>query len=345
MSDESAALFLVAPDLAGPPTGGTRYNAELLGALGEVGVSAVRIGLDEARVAVRGGSRGRFLLDSLYLDELPALRSLGGEGARIFALVHYLPSLVRAALRGGDSRRDREAWRVETEAVAAASGFVVPSELLRGELERRGARPETILVLEPGIAVRPALEAPSLDRVRALLVGSLVEGKGVLGLFEALARELSAGDRFELCVVGSERAEPEYAQACRRAARETQALRGRVTFDGELAPREVRTRLHESNLFVSASLTESYGMALAEARAAGVPIVAREGGNVSAHVEPESGGELAPDDQGVARACVALSRNAGEHARRLTAARSWAHRARTVSWIEVARGVTAWILA
>jgi glycosyltransferase involved in cell wall biosynthesis len=49
-------------------------------------------------------------------------------------------------------------------------------------------------------------------------------------------------------------------------------------------------------------------MALAEARAMGLPIVAREGGNVANLVHVETGGSLATDHAELARAFIELVR-------------------------------------
>jgi glycosyltransferase involved in cell wall biosynthesis len=55
---------------------------------------------------------------------------------------------------------------------------------------------------------------------------------------------------------------------------------------------------------------ESYGMALAEARTMGLPVLAVSGGNVSAHVSAQSGGRLCADPSELAEACVELAADA-----------------------------------
>jgi glycosyltransferase involved in cell wall biosynthesis len=90
-----------------------------------------------------------------------------------------------------------------------------------------------------------------------------------------------------------------------------------------------------SNLFVSASIMESFGMALAEARTLGLPIVARAGGNVATLVHGGCGGELVTDPSELAAACLRLCRDAGEHRRRLAMARATALPPRP--WSEVGR--------
>jgi glycosyltransferase involved in cell wall biosynthesis len=96
----------------------------------------------------------------------------------------------------------------------------------------------------------------------------------------------------------------------------------------------VNQHIAESDLVLSASSMESFGIVLAEARTLGVPIIARAGGNVANLVGAESGGELVPDAAGVAAACVALARNPAELAARRVRARKHALSPR--SWRDTA---------
>src|SRR5690606_33710116 len=82
--------------------------------------------------------------------------------------------------------------------------------------------------------------------------------------------------------------------------------------------------LLDADVLLSASRMESYGMALAEARACGRPILARPGGNVAALVDPAWGGALVPHAAAVAESCVALARDRVELEARQR--RAWEHR-------------------
>ena len=100
-------------------------------------------------------------------------------------------------------------------------------------------------------------------------------------------------------------------------------------FLDEIPQAQVFDQLARSALLVSASRMESYGMALAEARAHGTPILARAGGHVAAHVDPAAGGQLVADEAELAHAFVALLRRPTELERRIGLAeaarqtRSW----------------------
>jgi len=93
--------------------------------------------------------------------------------------------------------------------------------------------------------------------------------------------------------------------------------------------------LAEAELLLSASVMESYGMALAEARVAGVPILARAGGNAASHVDASAGGELVASTPELVRACLELARTPARLRERIASARLHAPAAR--SWSEAAR--------
>jgi glycosyltransferase involved in cell wall biosynthesis len=80
--------------------------------------------------------------------------------------------------------------------------------------------------------------------------------------------------------------------------------------------------MQKSNLFLSASLMESYGMALAEARTLGLPIIAHRGGHVSSLVDPDAGGEVVDSVAQLAESLLRISRNPVDLSARWSAARS-----------------------
>src|SRR6185436_15069272 len=176
-------------------------------------------------------------------------------------IVHYLPSL----LRHGDELRLGDLTPAETNALRRADAFLVPSPYMKRTLERLLGELQlptsAILVVEPECEIRPAASAPPVDAARALVIANLVENKGILELLEALGRHLTPDDPLELRIAGGATSEPDYARKCRLSA---ERLGRPVVFEGELTPELVERRLHESNLFLSASKMESYGMALGE---------------------------------------------------------------------------------
>lgn len=340
------AHWFVAPPLDGPISGGTLYNRELIAALHDVGFAAGRIDLTEAARALDAGEPGLYWVDSLYLERLPELSRMARAGQAVGMLAHYLPSLVahgRAVSRA-------ELGADEAAAIDAAGAFLVPSAFMRSAIERLLLTPKPVGVVEPGVGSPravgggdcrgPAANGP-VTGVRAILVANLVPGKGIEPLLSALAVELTEADRFRLVVVGSTAADLTYARRCEELLASVRVLEPKVSLAGGASPERVAELMADGNLFVSASRMESFGMALAEARLAGLPIVARVGGNAAFHVHPDWGGELVASERELARACVRLCRNPVEHASRIARARAAAPSSAR-SWKDAAADFMAW---
>jgi glycosyltransferase involved in cell wall biosynthesis len=297
-------VVLIAPPVEGARTGGNLYNRGLVRALRGRGIVVEVVGVEGV---VDGDC---VLVDSLYLEALPAIGNGNGAGL----LAHYLPSLVAC----GEVPPAESLTEAERAAIAAASRFVAPSAFMASALTALGARGR-IDVIEPAVEIgarRPV--PPDGERLRAIVVANVVPGKGVLALVETLAPALRAGAPIELTIVGALDADRAYAEACIAAAAGLPSVR----FAGELAHEATLDAIAASTLFLSPSRMESYGMALAEARALGVPIVARRGGHAAAHVDARAGGELVDDEAAVAAACIALAGDRDALRRRWDAAQA-----------------------
>ncbi|MBL4687445.1 MAG: glycosyltransferase family 4 protein [Nannocystaceae bacterium] len=301
----------VVPPLDGPTTGGTRFNAELIAALRRRGEAV------QTSTSYRD-TPSLSWVDSLYLPEFPAWAARGSVGL----LTHYLPSL----LTHGARPPSESLQPFERESLACARAFMTPSVYLADELTALGVDPNKIGVVEPGVSpsARPAVrgihgevdhEAP----LQAVLVANVTPGKGILELLDAL---VSLRGRYVLRIIGSLEMDQPYVRRCHAV---TAARDGQVVFEGALPHAQCLTRVRESDLLVSASRMESYGMALAEARACGVPIVACEGGNVANLVMRSAGGCLTPDPQALAMALVALAEDRETLDARTTLARAMLH--------------------
>ena len=166
------------------------------------------------------------------------------------------------------------------------------------------------------------------------MVANLVPGKGVGPFLTCLAEQIRASDELQLTIVGGSALDSACAAECLALGKDAR-LRGRVRFMGQRTPDETLGQMAASNLFISASVMESFGIALAEARTLGIAIVARAGGNVATLVPGGCGGELVTGPAQLAAACLRLCRDAGEHRRRLELARATALPPR--SWSEVGR--------
>lgn len=341
----------VTPPLDGTPTGGTIYDRRLIEALVQAGVRAKRIDLDAARRAFADGAPGTLWIDSLYLGALPELVRDGAVTLPVGLVAHYLPSLVQK----GDAWTPRDLTPVERAALGAARAIIVPSPWLRDVLESTGYPRDRVRVVEPGVdkvGGAPSRVTSANAPLSALLVGNVVPGKGILPLLQALASCLAQATppdttptatprrapppipSFVLTIVGDLEVDAGYAAECREWAGAHPSLGAVIRFASALPHAEVFSKMRDAGVLVSASRMESYGMALAEARALGLPILARRGGHVSAQVDPALGGELFEDDVSLALALVRLSRDSDDlacrrgRAQRSLNLRTWSDAAR-----------------
>jgi hypothetical protein len=326
--------WFIVPDLDGPITGGTLFNRMLIEALRESGTACNVLSLAQApAVLTRVAPRDTFWVDSLYLDAFPGLVRAAAGTVPVALVAHYLPSLIVHG--GGTSLADLT--RAEAEALRVAAGFLVPSPFMRQIVERFAGAQCPIVHVEPGRLARGGVASPA-PPVRAVMVANLVPGKGVVPFLASLAEQISATDDVHLTIVGGSALDPPYAERCQRLGADRR-FDGRVVFEGVLSPVQTMARMETSNVLISSSVMESYGMALAEARTLGLPIVAVDGGNVAALVAPRAGGEVVSNAEDLVTACLALARDPAEHRLRIERARAHALPARP--WTLAARDFVA----
>ncbi|APR80068.1 Glycosyltransferase [Minicystis rosea] len=152
----------------------------------------------------------------------------------------------------------------------------------------------------PREAPRPA---PS-ETLRILYLGRLHPIKGLDNLVAACGALLRRGERrFSLTLAGS--GDPAYEETLRRAVRE-HAAEAHVTFLGEAKPSAKGGLFANADLFVMPSFTENFGLAIAEALAHGVPVIAGKGTPWSG-LESNDVGRWTPNDpESLADAIVSM---------------------------------------
>lgn len=298
------ALRFVLPAGSELVSGGNLYNQHLIAALRrrcEVRTLTVAEGL----AALAAGEPGRYFIDTLDMGAfLGCLQARRAHQQRIL-VVHLLPSM-RPDLDPADPEVARE-LAIERAALPCFDAFLTTSAYTSGLLRAAGVSEQAIMTVPPAppAGERPRRSAPAV--VRGLMVGNLVAGKGVLPFLEALDARVAAGDRFEIDLVGRTDMEPGYAEACRRAI--TGRLAGMVHVRGEVPYEDMGACYGAASLLVSASQMESFGMALQEARAWGLPILACDAGNVRNHFVHGENGYLYASIPELADGFLALARD------------------------------------
>lgn len=318
--------LLVAPPLDGPATGGTLYNRQLMAAVDRARLRLEHVTGDDALARARAARPDAVWVDSLYLELVPQLRAAITPGTALGVVLHYLPTL----LQNPAPQALAELSLREQQALLAADMIVTPSETLRA-LVLRLCPALPVAAIEPGAA---HAQTVATREHSCVMVCNVTQNKGVLPFLRALAQRATAGDDFALRIVGRLDLEPEYAASCRALVTESPWLSAHVHWLSGLQPDAVLAELARAGAFASASRMESYGMALAEARASGTPIVARSGGHVAFHVHAAHGGELVADEAALAESVLRLMRAPDELARRQQLAA--ANRLRR-SWDDAAR--------
>lgn len=200
---------------------------------------------------------------------------------------------VEAALRGADrviglNPADREAV---LPLLADPSRFATLPPFLDGQLYA-AVTPSSA---RGGSGRGPA--PPCLITVAMMRPGDKLASYRVLGA--ALARVLDLGWSLEVIGDGAARAAVHAALA---------PLGNRVTYASALGEQQIAAKLAAADIFVWPAINEAFGMALLEAQASALPVVAGQSGGVGAIVADGVTGLLAPpgDDTAFAAALRTL---------------------------------------
>jgi glycosyltransferase involved in cell wall biosynthesis len=294
-------IFAIPGDL-GLLTGGYRYCREAIAHLSKCRIDVVHCQLpgsfphptsDDLHEAVRtmnaAISPGDIaLMDGLAYGAFPDA-AIGVITAPIIALVHH-PLGLEAGL---EPERSRALLASERRALALAARIIVTSAFTARTLEQEFDVPAVrISVARPG--TEPASRAEGSGGPPSLLaIGSIIPRKGFDVLIEALG-SLSDLD-WRLRIVGSARHSPNTAAALERLIK-SRELGPRVECPGELSGASLDQVFHRSDVFVSPSLYEGYGMALAEAMARGLPVLTTASGAATETVPDEAALKIPPGD-------------------------------------------------
>ncbi|MGW2488174.1 glycosyltransferase family 4 protein [Streptomyces sp. NPDC001606] len=222
------------------------------------------------------------LLDGLVACGVPELVVPAAERLRLAVLVHLplgdetgLDPAVAAEL----DTRERAVLRA-VPAVVATSDWAV-----RRLVAHHGLAPDRVHLAAPGADIAPV--APGTDGVsRLLCVASVTPRKGQHLLIEALA---AVRDLPWTCeCVGGLGHDPEYVARLRTLI-DRYGLAGRLRLTGPRAGADLDAHYAAADLMVLPSHAETYGMAVTEALARGIPVLATDVGGL-----PEAVGR-APD--------------------------------------------------
>ena len=246
------------------------------------------------------------LLDSLYFAQARWVESLANSHpGPLSMLVHYLPSREPLLPPAVAKTKHRD----EAACLACCRSAVVPSRYLKSEIQRLHDKIPSIAVAAPGSAPTPTLDKSgngTQPAIQLLTVANWTASKNHRFLLPVLA-ELSKLP-WKWSIYGRADETGALVKEFRRSA---QSLRidSRIHIGPQLSPKEVMDRMHRADLFIYPSLFESYGMVVAEALAAGLPIVANRIGGIPEVVEGNPMNKESPtgatgESKGIAAAAV-----------------------------------------
>ncbi|WP_245184389.1 glycosyltransferase [Halomonas salinarum] len=219
---------------------------------------------------------------------------------------HYVP--------GDSPRMQRFAVALSTQYTRLCEAVIAPSESIRELLFARDANPNVWVVPSgvdtrrfaqgDGAALRLALGIPQ-DAYVVGHVGRLAREKNLPFLIEAVARMLEQLPEAHCLVVGDGD-----ARAAMEGVAERMGVASRLHFSGRLQGQALIDAYHAMDVFGFASHSETQGMVVVEAMAAGLPVVAITAPGVREVLKDGHNGRLLPGDdrEAMADAMIELAR-------------------------------------
>jgi glycosyltransferase involved in cell wall biosynthesis len=274
--------FIVPTGIDDPrrPSGGNVYGRRLSDELPAVGwtVHEHPTDLDGlADILVSLPDEAIVLVDGLIASAATDLVQAAGR-LRVIVLVH-MPF----------AEADRAIGPVEAAVLTAAAGVITTSAWSRDwVVEHHGVAAERIRVAEPGVDTAPP-HVPSESGGNLMCVGPVTRAKGQDVLVNALS-DLAELD-WHCTFVGALDLDREFVASIQASA-DLAGIAARLEFTGPLTRPALATVRARTDLTVSASRRESYGMVVAEALAAGIPIIATDVGGQSEAIGPASDDSL-----------------------------------------------------
>ncbi|MGY1496262.1 glycosyltransferase family 4 protein [Streptomyces sp. QTS52] len=278
------------------------------------------------------------LLDGLVACGVPEIIVPEAERLRLAVLVH-LPL--------GDETGLDPAVAAELDALERATLRAVPSVIatsdwaVRRLVSHHGLAPDRVHMAAPGADIAPL--ASGTDGVsRLLCVAAVTPRKGQHRLVEALA---AVTDLPWSCVcVGGLEQDPEYV-ADLRALIARHGLEDRLHLAGPQAGAQLDASYAAADLMVLTSYAETYGMAVTEALARGIPVLATDVGGLPEAVgrAPDGGvpGILVPPENPAALAAELRGWFGEADVRRRLKAAARGRRAALDGWAATARSLAA----
>ena len=263
-------------------SGGNSYNRSLIRALEQEGCEVLLTDMPSK------GLDGFSLIDSIEFAKLTPHQI----PEQCISLLHHLPSLYP-----GPAFLFAEC---EKPILDSFTYHIVTSRFMVDFMISKGYSSSRIVCLEPVVKELNVQQSETTPKVNAIMLNNVIPRKGVLDFLLALA-EQRLPPVYRITVVGDLEMDMQYASKCTDLVRSDKNLSRTVRFTGTQDNGSVRRLMSRSNLFISASHFETFGMSIQEASVSGVPLIVFSGGNTDRHVSEGINGHVHTTHMGMAR--------------------------------------------
>ena len=266
-------VWFVLPDGIDDPdrvSGGNIYDRQLRQGLAARGwtlrLAPVADGAAVAEALGAVASDGIVLIDGLVAGWAPDAVEAASGRIPVVVIAHMISSSFPGAVD--------DLVNSETRALRSASRVIATSEWTAGELVRMGlVADDRVTVAQPGS--REATRLPGADHRALLCVGAIAPHKGQDVLLAALG--LLVDYPWGCTLIGSQATDPDYTARIRATASE---FGDRIRMPGVLHGAALDRAYGRAGLLVAPSRVESFGMAVADARSRGLPVLASNVGGI-----------------------------------------------------------------
>ncbi len=298
-------IELLQPPRSNLQSGGYLFNENITKLLKEKGIcKLVEVKKENLIEYISEASFKRvvIVLDSIYLQFIdfseikPLLRE---ENLKIILLLHLLPSsdldkesFDNQILKKLNSRE--LAWIKQSNLVIIVTGSSYKKELLKHRVCS-----SRVKVVNPGQESYPFKttkvgESKKIHYpIKGISVGSISPRKNQILLVDMLSKINPKLYRWTF--IGNKQLFPEYTKKVMNMANKGN-WKASLFFVGQVHHSKVLMSLTDSDLFVSTSVKESYGMSVAEACSVGLPVLSFNTGDFSSWVKHNQNGYLIDQD-------------------------------------------------
>lgn len=291
------SVLFIHPPLQNEVSGGNIFNRHIIHQALASGYPLASIPINQSQRTATlfseiVGVQPRILIwDSFFFDFI-AKHSPTFPAIRTAWLVHYLPSLNP----GLDPLSATRQKLLETGAIGTSERLICTGSAMFRVLSARYPD-KAVFLCRPGVeeffrAIGNTVpKAGNLANIDLISVANLLPDKGYPELIEALSN--LKDQQWTWHIVGSDRVDRSFNKSFRSCAL-TMKLMPRIHFHGVLSQKRLAKLFSKMDLLVQASRYESYGMAVAEAVAAGLPVVSTRTGAATELIRDGYSGFLVP---------------------------------------------------